>query len=160
VILTEVYTPCLPHINCLQDSLAAEEFSCICIPTEAHDATSTLLKELQNQSKEVSRESDDHNISVDGDVNIRFSLLALTEVLQNEQNGYHYMNLLRAAGYLCSDRQINCIDPSGRRDTVGPVIYLLKLLVRRYGMPWLKGTAEVHDWILPVELKLDDVIQQ
>ena len=124
------------------------------MPPEAHDATSTLLKELQNHSQEVS--TDDH-VYVDRDVNIRLSLLALTEVLQNEQNGYHYMKLLRAARNLCSDRQINCIDPTGRRDTVGPVIYLLKLLVRRYGMPWLKGIVKIHDWILPVELELDDV---
>lgn len=140
-------------INCLQDSLA-EKFSCICLPAEAHDAASTLLKQLQNGSQEVS--TDDH-VDIDRDVNIRFSLLALTEVLQIEQNGYHYMNLLRAAGNLCSDRQINCIDSTGRRDTVGPVIYLLKLLVRQYGMPWLKGTVEIHDWILPAELILDDV---
>ena len=112
------------------------------------------MKELQNHSQEVS--TDDH-VYVDRDVNIRLSLLALTEILQNEQNGYHYMKLLRAAGNLCSDHQINCIDPFGRRDTVGPAIYLIKLLVRRYGMPWLKGTVKIHDWILPVELELDDV---
>ena len=128
------------------------------MPTEAHDATSALLKELQNQSQEAS--TDDHaQYHVDRDANIRFSLLALTEVLQNEQNGYHFMELLRAAGHVCSEHQINCIDPTGRRDNVGPVIYLLKLLVRQYGLPCLKGAVEIHDWIIPAELKSDDVIQ-
>ena len=141
-------------MNCIQESLA-KKFTCICMPVEAHDITSTLLKELKIQSKEVF--TDDH-VPVDRDANIRFSLLALTEVLQNEQYGYHFMKLLRAAGHLCSDRQINCIDPTGRRDNVGPVIYLLKLLVRQYGLPCLKGAVEIHDWIIPAELKSDDVI--
>lgn len=127
------------------------------MPIEAHDATTALLKQLQNQSQELSTENQAH---VDRDVNIHLSLLALTEVLQNEQNGYHFMELLRTAGHVCSDRQINCIDPTGRRDSVGPVIYLLKLLVRRYGMPCLKGAVEIHDWILPDELESDEVIQQ
>ena len=141
-------------INCLQESLA-KKFACICLPVEAHDATSTLFKELQNQSREVFTED---CVPVDRDANIRFSLLALSKVLQNEQNGYHFMKLLRAAAHVCSDHQINCIDPTGRRDNVGPVIYLLKLLVRQYGLPCLKGAVEIHDWIIPAELKSDDVI--
>ena len=67
------------------------------------------------------------------------------------------MELLRAAGRMCSDREVNCIDPTGRKDTIGPVIYLLKLIVRQYGMPCLKAAAEVHEWLIPAQLKSTQV---
>ena len=67
------------------------------------------------------------------------------------------MELIRAAGRVCSDCEVNCIDPTGRKDTVGPVIYLLKLIVRQYGMPCLKAAAEVHEWLIPIQLKSTQV---
>ena len=88
---------------------------------------------------------------------VRFSLSVVAEVLKNEETGQHFMELLRAAGRLCSDREVNCIDPTGRKDTVGPVIYLLKLIVRQYGMPCLKAAAEIHEWLIPAQLKSEEV---
>ena len=94
---------------------------------------------------------------LEGVAKVRHSLSVVAEVLKSEDTGHQIMELLRAAARMCSDRDVNCIDPTGRRDTIGPVIYLLKLLVRQYGMPCLKAAAEVHDWIIPVELRSDQV---
>ena len=80
-------------------------------------------------------------------------------MLKNEHYDvhHHFMDLLRAAGRISSDREVNCIDPTGKKDTVGPVIYLLKLIVRQYGMPYLKAAAEVHEWLIPAQLKCTQV---
>ena len=91
---------------------------------------------------------------------VRYSLSVVAEVLKNEANGQHFMELLRAAGQMCSDHDINCIDPTGQKDTVGPVIYLLKLIVRQYGMPCLKAAAEVHEWVIPAQLNSTKVSRQ
>ena len=89
---------------------------------------------------------------LEGVANVRYSLSVVAEVLRSKDTGRYVMELLRAAGQMCSDREVNCIDPTGHRDTVGPVIYLLKLLVRQYGMPCLKEVAEIHEWVIPAEL--------
>lgn len=94
---------------------------------------------------------------LEGVAKVRYSLSVVAEVLKSEQYGHHFMELLRAAGRICSDHEINCIDPTGRKDTVGPVIYLLKLIVRQYGMPCLKAAAEVHEWLIPAQLKSTQV---
>ena len=91
---------------------------------------------------------------LEGVAKVRYSLSVVAEVLKNEE---HHMELLRAAGRMCSDRDVNCIDPSSDRGTVGPVVYLLKLLVRQYGMPCLNAAVEKHDWIIPEEVQPDKV---
>ena len=94
---------------------------------------------------------------LEGVAKVRYSLSVVAKVLKNEQYGHNFMELLRAAGRICSDHEVNCIDPTGRKDTVGPVIYLLKLIVRQYGMPCLKAAAEVHEWLIPAQLKSTQV---
>ena len=91
---------------------------------------------------------------LEGVAKVRYSLSVVAEVLKNEER---YVELLRAAGRMCADREVNCIDPSGARGTVGPVVYLLKLLVRQYGMPCLNAAAEDYDWIIPKEMRPDEV---
>ena len=91
---------------------------------------------------------------LEGVAKVRYSLSVVAEVLKNEE---HYVELLRAAGRMCSDHEVNCIDQSSDRGTVGPVVYLLKLLVRQYGMPCLNAAAEKHDWIIPKEMRSDEV---
>jgi hypothetical protein len=94
---------------------------------------------------------------LEGVANVRFSLSVVAEVLNSEETGQHFMKLLKAAGQICSDREVNCIDPTERQNTVGPVIYLLKLIVRQYGMPCLSVAAQIHDWLVPAELKSQEV---
>jgi hypothetical protein len=84
---------------------------------------------------------------------VRYSLSVVAEVFKEGHRGHHFMELLKAAAKVCSDCEINCIDPTGQTDTVGPVVYLLKLIVRQYGMPYLRIAAQIHDWIVPAQLK-------
>ena len=137
-----------------QDSLA-KRFSDHCLANKALEARAILLDgfyALQEHRRGVPTLE-----YLEGVASVRFSLSVVAEVLKNEANGQHFMELLRAAGQMCSDREVNCIDPTGRKDTVGPVIYLLKLIVRQYGMACLKAAAEVHEWLIPAELKSEEV---
>ena len=81
---------------------------------------------------------------------VRFGISVASEQLKN---GHVDDRLLRATHDLCVDRRVNVIDPSGRVDTTGPLLYLAKLLIRQFGYPCLKSVCEVHPWILPEELK-------
>lgn len=133
----------------------AKKISGPCLPAKVHEATAILL-----EGYDALREHYHGTPSLkylEGVAKVRFSLLVVAEVLKNGENGLNFMELLRAARKLCSDRQINCINPTSRTDNVGPVVYLLKLIVRQYGMPCLKAAAEVHEWIIPTELKSDEV---
>ena len=88
---------------------------------------------------------------------VRYSLSVLAEVLKSEEKGQHFVELLKAAKQLCSDSKINVVDMTGHKDTSGPVIYLVKVIVRKYGMPCLKKYAEEYSWIIPPELKSGNV---
>ena len=131
----------------------AKRFSSQCLLAKAHEATSILkdYSALHNNQGTPTLEF------LEGVAKVRYSLIVVAEVLKGEKNGQKFKDLLEAARTICSDRKVNCIDPNGRRDTVGPVIYLLKLLVRQYGMPCLNAAAEVHEWIIPAELRSTEV---
>ena len=88
---------------------------------------------------------------------VRYSLSVVAKVLKDNEKGHHFVELLKAAAKLCSDREVNCIDPTDQQNTVGPIIYLLKLMVRQYGMPCLRVAAQVHDWLIPAQLKSKQV---
>ena len=90
---------------------------------------------------------------LEGVAKVRYSLSVVAEVLKEDHKGHHFMELLKSAAKMCSDCEINCIDPTGQTDSVGPVVYLLKLIVRQYGMPCLRVAAQVYDWIIPAQLK-------
>ena len=94
---------------------------------------------------------------LEGIAKARFSLSVVAEILKNEETGQNFVELLRAAGQMCCDREVNCIDPTGMKDTVGPVIYLLKLIVRQHGMACLKAAADIHEWLFPAQLKSEEV---
>jgi hypothetical protein len=94
---------------------------------------------------------------LEGVAKVRYSLSVVAKVLKENHKGHHFMDLLKAAEKLCSNCEINCIDPTGQTDTVGPLIYLLKLIVRQYGMPSLSVAAQVHDWLVPTHLKFTHV---
>jgi hypothetical protein len=138
----------------LQDSLA-KRFSHHCLADKAHEAT-TILQDgfCALQEHHPGTPTLEY---LEGVANVRFSLSVVAEVLNSEETGQHFMKLLKAAGQICSDREVNCIDPTERQNTVGPLIYLLKLIVRQYGMPCLSVAAQGHDWLVPAELKSQEV---
>ena len=84
---------------------------------------------------------------------VRYSLSVAAEVLKDQHKGHPFMELIKVVAKLCSDRKVNCIDPTDEQDTMGAVVYLLKLIVRQYGMPHLRVAAQVHDWLIPAQLK-------
>lgn len=68
-------------------------------------------------------------------------------------------NLLQLAEEVCSDPEINTTDfTTSDVDIVGPAIYLLKLLVRQHGFPYLKHVCQEHKWIVPEGLRMTDQV--
>ncbi len=68
--------------------------------------------------------------------------------------------VLGVARDLCMDTRLNIIDPSGRVDTTGPVLYLIKLLVRQFGFPCLMTVSQTHPWVVPDGLKRADNVSR
>ena len=96
---------------------------------------------------------------LEGVAKVRFALSVVAELLnQNDQprsseDGVLVVQLLLQAREVCVDPNINSIDDTGQRDTVGPVVFLIKLLVRQYGLNCLQRASEDHAWIVPEQLK-------
>ena len=62
-----------------------------------------------------------------------------------------YLYLFRCA---CTEDRLNTIDAT---DTTGPIVYLLKLLVRQAGFSCLKKIVEKHKWVVPDVLRSAEV---
>ena len=124
------------------------------MPTKVNEVTSLLTEghiALQNNIQgTVSLEY------LEGVAKIRFSLSILADVLKKNECGHNYKELLEAGAQLCLDHNVNCIDLAAQNPT-GPMVYLIKLIVRQYGMPCLKTIAETHEWTIPAELKPEEV---
>ena len=54
----------------------------------------------------------------------------------------------------CTESRINT---TGEANTTGPVVYLLKLLVRQAGFVCLNKIVQTHNWVVPHELGRDEV---
>ncbi len=54
------------------------------------------------------------------------------------------------------DTRVNVIDPTGRVDTTGPVLYLMRLLVRQFGFTCLQRVSQAHPWVVPESLRRVD----
>ncbi len=86
---------------------------------------------------------------------IRFALSVLAHELKSDRVNN---TLLVVARDMCMDTRVNVIDPTGRVDTTGPVLYLMKLLVRKFGFPCLQTVSQAHPWVIPEGLRrVDDV---
>ena len=96
---------------------------------------------------------------LEGVAKVRFALSVVAELLnQNDhpwshEDGVLVVQLLHQAQEVCVDPNINSVDDTGQRDTVGPVVFLIKLLVRQYGLNCLQRASEAHTWIMPEQLK-------
>ncbi len=85
---------------------------------------------------------------------VRFAFSVLAQQLKNDR--FVSPAILRVARDLCMDTRLNIIDPSGRVDTTGPVLYLIKLLVRQFGFPCLMAVSQTHPWVVPDGLRRAD----
>ena len=52
----------------------------------------------------------------------------------------------------CTAEGVNSIDATGESNTTGPIVYLLKLLMRQSGISCLKKAVEKYHWVVPMEL--------
>ena len=84
---------------------------------------------------------------------VRLSLSVLAQELKSDCVSN---TLLRVARDLCMDTRVNVIDPTGRVDTTGPVLYLMRLLVRQYGFTCLQSVSQAHPWVVPESLRRVD----
>lgn len=112
-------------------------------------------KEVANNSYEVLQEyyKSKAPISVrylEAIAKARYVLSVVAENLNDDQLS---LDLHHIASTICTNRRINTIAVTGKADTSGPVVYLLKLLVRQYGFPRLKIVSQAHPWIIPQEFK-------
>lgn len=96
---------------------------------------------------------------LEGVAKVRFALSVVAELLnQSDQqrsakDGVLVVRLLQQAREVCVDPNVNSVDDTGQTDTVGPVVFLIKLLVRQYGLNCLQRASEDHAWIVPEQLK-------
>ena len=75
------------------------------------------------------------------------------------KNGCADDRLLHITHDLCVDHRVNVVDPTGRVDTTGPALYMLKLLIRQFGYSCLKAVSTSHPWIIPEELRKGDEVR-
>ncbi len=113
-----------------------------------------ILKESHEVLKAY-RSNPVRNISyIEGIAGIRFAMgevatllhcLGDQEVQVPQQLAFR---VLQVTEEVCTDPIINTTNFI-EGDVVGPALYLLKLLVRKYGFTFLKQVSEEYRWILP-----------
>lgn len=98
---------------------------------------------------------------LEGVAKVRFALSVVAELLnlsdptRSQEERVLVVELFQQAKVVCTDPNINTIVTSaaGQNDTVGPGIYLIKLLVRQYGLSCLQKASKEHSWIVPEQLR-------
>jgi hypothetical protein len=109
----------------------------------------------------------EHTVSLDlleSVARMRYCLQVVTELLQlhaNRQGGTQFLyghvvhQLLEETRLACTNTEINTIDTTGKVNTTGPIVYLLKLLVSQGGFSCLSKIVKdpQFNWIVPKELE-------
>ena len=161
---------CLVCIQCFEVNKVAKCQNCNVALTTIQ---STLKRRLSNSTDEVNEmmnegfkvlvENSSSNMStelLEGFAKVRLSLSKFAFILQRtlvasseqELQSSQLENLVRTAKHICSDANVNIIDTSGGQDTTGPIVYLLRVLVRQYGMSCLEKVSASYPWVIPKEL--------
>ena len=78
---------------------------------------------------------------------MRFALGVVAEVLCTQRPTRHAQitKLLQVARAIVEDETIN-------QTSAGPAIYLLKLIVRHYGISFMNDLQKQHNWLVPSSL--------
>ena len=93
---------------------------------------------------------------IEGVAKVRFALSVIAELFQKDVA--MKPAFLDAVRGLCTDTTINHVNGTEQGDKIGPVFYLLKLIVRQFGFSCLTEVSAVHSWIIPPELKGADEV--
>ena len=80
---------------------------------------------------------------------MRFSLGVVAEVLcmRSPKRHVQITKLLEVTRAIVKDEAIN-------QTGAGPAIYLLKLIVRRYGISFMNDLQKQHNWLVPSKVHL------
>ena len=81
---------------------------------------------------------------IEGLAKVRFALGVVAEVLCTRSRRGHVQisGLIEVASTISQDKTIN-------RTDAGPAIYLLKLIVRHYGLSFMIDLQKQHKWLVP-----------
>ena len=94
---------------------------------------------------------------IEGVAKVRFALSVVAKLFQ--KHVAMKPSFLHAVREVCTDTNINCGNGTKQGDKIGPVFYLLKLIVRQFGFSCLAEVSAVHTWVLTPKLKgADEVI--
>ena len=129
--------------------------------TTSESSLEVLAETMNEGFLALLEESVSMNITVpvlEGLAKIRFGLSEVGNMLQRQMSTKQITcsqtkQLVRMAQNICSDMTVNVIDTTGQRDTTGPIVYLMRLLVRQYGMPCLEKIADTYSWVIPKQLR-------
>ena len=148
--------PLFIYLHALQDAYL-KKFS--------HEPFLQRLSEVQNLLKEGSQMlhekcSEQFHVGyLEAVSKVRYSLSMVAELLGEPSFKTHdCQRLLETTREICEDPTLNKIGVETKKNGIGPAIYLVKLISKRYGMPCLKTVAEDHAWILPTYLKPKEVL--
>ena len=78
---------------------------------------------------------------------------ALSVVADQLKSGQVDDKLMQDIEIICTDESINTVCVSGKLNATGPCIYLLKLIIRRFGFPLLKTVGTSYPKIIPKILR-------
>ena len=104
---------------------------------------------------------------LEGIAGVRFALVLTADILNSRiskaRSREHSFtaqadHLLRLTERVCTDASINHIDITGTTDTIGPNVYLLKLLVRQFGSTQMMEVSKVCGWVLPPQLRTEHTV--
>ncbi len=111
-----------------------------------------------------------HNISIrylEGIAEARFAIAEVASLIGTQCSGEAgsvpelllRSNVMQFAEQICEDPDLNQTDfGASGVDVAGPVVYLIKLLVRQFGFPCLKLACERYQWIVPENLHESDEV--
>ena len=126
------------------------------------DKLKTTIKFLENSYHKLRgyKENQIINISyLEGIAEARFALAEVAEFMNDLlPSSFSSIPVLLASNVmpsvkrLCEDPKINSTATVLGADLSGPIIYLIKLLVRQFGFPFLKSISKKYQWIVPKDL--------
>ena len=120
------------------------------------------MKELTNSVARLSSLKSESDINIEyleAVAGVRFCLMEVAYLLHSNCSGkknpesmnHRQQLLISQVKEMCQDHGISTDYAS-----VGPSLYLVKLLVRQYGFPCLNQVCEAHPWMVPEELRTAD----
>ena len=85
---------------------------------------------------------------------IRFTLVSFAYQLKFNSSSLDEDLLLMTVD-VCTDESINKVDSSSSTFVTGPILFLLKVLIRHYGFSFLMSISKDHQWIVPKVFKVE-----